>query len=256
MVFATAALGDEGSAVDGKQNKKHSFPLWAWRLAGGGLLLALSVFFCWSYYTDGIVATVLSTTLPSAEKVEAIQELFAAWGNLAPLVYLLLVIAEVVIAPIPGTLLYLPGGMLFGGFWGGTITLIGNTIGAGLACAIMRSLLGPEAREKIARKPFFIRQRERIERHGMGIILLLRINPLTSSDLVSYAAGPTPIPVTHVMLGTFMGMAPLCYLQAYTSMTLFDSFPWLLWPLVGIAIIYLGILCWLLWRAGKKENPL
>jgi hypothetical protein len=39
-------------------------------------------------------------------------------------------------------------------------------------------------------------------------------------------------------------------------MTLFDSFPWLLWPLVGIAIIYLGILCWLLWRVGKKENPL
>ena len=159
--------------MDGMQNEKQSFPLWAWRLAGGGLLLAFSGFFCWSYCTGGIAATVLSTTLPSAKKVEAIQELFAAWGNLAPLAYLLLVIAEVVIAPIPGTLLYLPGGMLFGGFWGGTITLIGNTIGAGVACAIMRSLLGPEAREKIGRSPFFIRQRQRIERHGIGIILLL-----------------------------------------------------------------------------------
>ncbi len=48
-------------------------------------------------------------------------------------------------------------------------------------------------------------------RSGAWIIFLLRLNPLTSSDLVSYAAGATRMPVWKVMLGTLCGMAPLCW---------------------------------------------
>ena len=56
---------------------------------------------------------------------------------------------------------------------------------------------------------------ERLERHGVWLIFLLRVNPLTSSDLVSYAAGLTRIPIWKVMTATAFGMAPLCFAQAY-----------------------------------------
>ena len=82
----------------------------------------------------------------------------------------------------------------------------------------------------------------------------LRLNPLTSSDLVSYAAGSTEIPVHHVMIGTMIGIAPLCYVQAYMSMTLFEWFPWLIWPFVAMIAIYVGILFWLLWKSVKSVN--
>ena len=217
-------------------------------------LLSIVGLFLWSFFKGGLAAIALSTSVPSEEKVIALRAAFAAWGVFAPLAYLLLVIIEVVIAPIPGTLLYLPGGMLFGGFWGGTLSLLGNTIGAGASCLFMRSLLGPVARHKLTQHPFFVRYRNRIDRHGMGIIILLRVNPLTSSDLVSYAAGPTRISLRHVMLGTLLGMAPLCYLQSYLSMSLFEAFPWLIWPLVGVSAIYLAILFWIVWMAGKKKT--
>ena len=215
-------------------------------------MLSIGGLFLWSFFTGGLAAALLSTSVPSEEKVTALKATFDAWGTFAPLLYLLVVIVEVVVAPIPGTLLYLPGGMLFGGFWGGTLSLIGNTLGAGVACQLIRSLLGPVARDKIACRPFFVRYRNQIDRHGMGIILLLRLNPLTSSDLVSYAAGPTNISVRQVMLGTLLGMAPLCYFQSYLSMTLFEAFPWLIWPLLVVCVIYLTILFCILWFAGKK----
>ncbi len=219
-----------------------------------GFLTTIAVLFFLSYRSEGLAWTLLNISLPSDQKVIAIQNAFHAWGALSPLVYLLLVTGEVVIAPIPGTLLYLPGGMLFGGFWGGTLALAGNTIGAGISCQLMRSLLGPDSREAIARQPFFVRQQRRIERHGIAIIVLLRLNPLTSSDLVSYAAGSTQIPVHHVMLGTMIGMAPLCYVQSYLSMTLFESFPWLIWPFVAMVGIYIGFFIWLIWNGFKRVN--
>ena len=101
-------------------------------------LFSIGGLFLWSFFTGGLAAAVLSTSVPSEEKVTALRATFDAWGTFAPLLYLLLVIIEVVVAPIPGTLLYLPGGMLFGGFWGGTLSLLGNTIGAGVACQLIR----------------------------------------------------------------------------------------------------------------------
>jgi len=224
------------------------------RLLAIVIFLSIAFLFFLSYRSQGLAWTILNASLPSDQKLAAIRDAFHAWGTFAPLAYLGLVTGEVVIAPIPGTLLYLPGGMLFGGFWGGTLAIAGNTIGAGISCQLMRSLLGTNARERIAQQRFFKLNRNRIERHGIAIVVLLRLNPLTSSDLVSYAAGSTEIPVHHVMIGTMIGIAPLCYVQAYMSMTLFEWFPWLIWPFVAMIAIYVGILFWLLWKSVKSVN--
>ena len=66
---------------------------------------------------------------------------------------------------------------------------------------------------------------ERIRRRGLLVVMLLRLNPLTSSDLVSYAAGLVGVPVWRVALGTLVGMAPLCYAQAHASEWLFRLLP-------------------------------
>ena len=127
----------------------------------------------------------------------------------APLAYFGFVTMEVVVAPIPGTMLYAPGGVLFGGFWGGLLSLSGNVMGAGIACQLMRSLLGDRAENYLARSALAPYEAH-ITRRGAWVVFLLRVNPLTSSDLVSYAAGLTRLSVWKLMLGTLAGMAPLC----------------------------------------------
>ncbi len=211
-------------------------------LIGFGALVA------WSYGSGGIIAVLFDVDANSAEKIEAMRAFFSSWGPLAPIAYIFLVVAEGVIAPIPGAILYLPGGVIFGGFWGGTLSLIGNVVAAGICCALMRTLVGRTWSRDFFTAGRLVNVKDFILRHGVLSIALLRVNPVTSSDIVSYAAGLTPISTTAVMIGTLFGMAPLCYIQAYLSMELFTVFPWLIWPLVVGCVLYAVLAAMAIWR--------
>jgi uncharacterized membrane protein YdjX (TVP38/TMEM64 family) len=202
------------------------------------VLLSLSGWAIFSFTNGGIVSKVTSLELSAEEKLDAIQDYFRAWGALSPIVYVAVVIVEVVIAPIPGMMLYLPGGVIFGGFWGGVFSLIGNVLGAGISCAIMRSITGQNATRSFFAKRSLDQYRAYIEEHGAAIIALLRVNPLTSLDLVSYAAGLTSIPVWKVMTGTLVGMTPICFAQSYLAQEIFTALPWLIWPLFALCIAF------------------
>jgi uncharacterized membrane protein YdjX (TVP38/TMEM64 family) len=208
----------------------------------GGLL-------AWSYATGGIFH-VLLTSGPAEEKVAALRAFFEGFGMAAPLAYVGFVILEVVIAPIPGTMLYAPGGVIFGGFWGGFLSLAGNVIGAGIACQLMRVFIGKRA-EKYLERSALARYEERITRPGAWVIFLLRVNPLTSSDLVSYAAGLTHLSVWKLMLGTLAGMAPLCFAQSYLADGLLRAFPLLIYPLVAACGVYALVVIWVVIKLTK-----
>ena len=86
------------------------------------------------------------------------------------------------------------------------------------------------------------------------MVFFLRVNPFTSSDLVSYAAGLTPMPVWKVVLGTAMGMAPLCWLQSYLAEGLMEAFPALLYPLLVACGIYALAVLWALRQMIRKSE--
>ena len=220
---------------------------WLSRSVAIYVLIGLVLTIAGSYFTGGIAAKLLSTTLSSEAKLAALRSFFDRWGPWAPLAYLGMVTIEVVVAPIPGAFLYLPGGLVFGGLWGGFLSLAGNVLGAGISCQLMRSLAG--ARLGAWFDSHKLQHLEQlIQRRGFFIIVLLRVNPLTSSDLVSYAAGLTRVRVSTVMLGTLVGMAPLCFAQAYLAKSLFDSFPWLVWPLVFVCGLYVVAVVGAIWK--------
>jgi uncharacterized membrane protein YdjX (TVP38/TMEM64 family) len=204
----------------------------------------------WSYASGGIFHVLLNSG-PAEEKVAALRAFFDGFGVAAPLVYVGFVILEVVIAPIPGTMLYAPGGVIFGGFWGGLLSLTGNVIGAGMACQLMRFFIGKRAEEYLERSAL-ARYEEHITRRGAWVIFLLRVNPLTSSDLVSYAAGLTHLSVWKLMLGTLAGMAPLCFAQSYLADELLTAFPLLIYPLVAACVVYGLVVIWVVISLLKR----
>lgn len=218
------------------------------------LVMVIVSLAAWSWASRGLVFHVLDTKTAPNEKLELLRSDFEAWGAAAPLVYFVFVVLEVVIAPIPGAMLYAPGGVLFGGCLGGAMTLLGNTLGAGVSCMLVRRLGG----ERLARwfdATRLARMGDRIERQGFWIVLLLRVNPLTSSDLVSYAAGATRIAVWKVMLGTLIGMAPLCFAQAWLAERMVLQFPWLLYPGLVLCGIYLLVAVVVISRLKSSQRP-
>lgn len=206
---------------------------------------------------SGLLDVVFDGSLSSQEKLAHVKTFFESFGQAAPIAYVVVVAIEVIVAPIPGAMLYAPGGIVFGGFWGGLLSLTGNVVGAAVSCQLMR-VFGGRINEKFLHKESVQKLEKRIADHGVLVIFLLRLNPLTSSDMVSYAAGLTPMPVWKLCLGTSLGMAPLCWVQAYTADHLLTAFPQLLYPLIVLCAVYVvivAIVMWRLLRKGVKSEP-
>lgn len=223
------------------------------RLSWSILLISI-IAFAWSISTEGIAYDLLRPGLDATEKIQRLRQFFAEFGLLAPVVYFVFVVAEVIVAPIPGLMLYAPGGVIFGGLLGGTLSLAGNVVGAGIACSISRSfgdawLVRCFSAAKVAAT------QTRLERFGGRLIFFLRLNPITSSDLVSYAAGLTRIPVTTVMLATGLGMAPLCFAQAYFAESMLQAFPKLIYLLTALCIVYFLFVIAAIRGMASPEKP-
>lgn len=217
------------------------------------VVLVASAMVVWavaSYLSHGVIYLLISGNAEQAEWLQRVRAQVDSWGRLAPVAYVLVVVVEVVVAPIPGVLLYAPGGAIFGGFLGGTFSLIGNTLGAIVAC-----LLGASIGDRLIPKndaPRFLKYRDLLQERGLWLVLLLRANPLTSSDLVSYAAGIAGVPVWKVGVGTLIGMAPLCYLQAYFAERVFDVIPGSV--VLAAVVIFVAVFVFVLVKGWTRQS--
>lgn len=205
-------------------------------LAGATVALIGIMFESWR--VEGLVFDLVRSDQTAAWKIDRLQSFFESCGPLAPIVYVGFVTIEVVVAPIPGLMLYAPGGVIFGGFVGGLLALTGNVLGAGIACGLTRTI-GTSWLTRLFPEDALDKVQAELDRRGGWLIFLLRLNPLTSSDLVSYAAGFTHIPIWKVMLATMVGMAPLCFAQAWLAESLFVAYPQLLYPMLMVGVVYL-----------------
>ena len=218
------------------------------------LLLVVSLLFAasaYSWQSEGIVRELTRSDRSAADKVASLQTFFRECGVCAPLVYVGFVMVEVIIAPIPGLMLYAPGGLIFGPILGGLLALIGNVLGAGFACRMTRGIIAPWT-QSVAETETIAKIQTQLQQRGSWLIFWLRVNPLTSSDLVSYAAGLTRIPIWQVMLATACGMAPLCFVQSWLSESVFTAFPKLIYPLLGAGLVYLCVVIVLLFNLKRK----
>lgn len=214
------------------------------------LLLAAAA---WSWFSDGVVRKIIGSE-DTTVRFDQIKQYILSFGAAAPLVYVLLVIAEVVIAPIPGLMLYAPGGILFGPVAGGALSLLGNVAGAAIACGLTRSI-GNSWLSRFFEPQQLEQLQTKLEARGAWLIFLLRLNPLTSSDIVSYAAGFTRIPLRSVVFATGCGLAPLCFAQAWLAESLLTSYPALLYPLVVLMAAYVIVVVVVLYRIVVKSGP-
>ena len=137
---------------------------------------------------------------------------------------------------------------------GGTLSLAGNVLGAVIACWIAGTF-GERWRDPVARLPALGRSRDLLERRGAWIVFLLRVNPFTSSDLVSYAAGVAGVRPLQVGLGTLFGMAPLCYAQSYLAQSLFEWLSGRVLLAIGIGLLTILMVILLVRRRSIAGTP-
>jgi uncharacterized membrane protein YdjX (TVP38/TMEM64 family) len=121
---------------------------------------------------------------------------FAAWveglGVLGPVVFIL-GYAVATVAFIPGSVLTLAAGAIFGVLKGTVFTLIGATLGASAAFLVARYLARGAIERRIAGNPRFAAVDRAVGREGFKIVALLRLSPVFPFNLLNYSLGLTRV---------------------------------------------------------------
>lgn len=140
------------------------------------------------------------------------------WG------YLVLAGAYVVatVLFIPGLLLTLPAGFLFGVVAGSLTVSVGSTVGASAAFLVGRYFARDFIERKIERNPKFAAIDEAVGRQGFKIVLLTRLSPVFPFNMLNYAFGLTRVRFSIYVLASWLGMIPGTVLYVYLGSTAKD----------------------------------
>ncbi|HHT9124334.1 MAG TPA: TVP38/TMEM64 family protein [Candidatus Brocadiia bacterium] len=154
------------------------------------------------------------TTLSQYTQKEALLGLFAQlrehwWG---PVGFILIYGIGCVVA-LPGSLLTLCGGAIFGVAWGTLYNILAANLGATLAFLTARYL----GRDFVAR---FMKGRiesfdEKVAEHGFRFIFTLRLIPIVPFNGLNLGSGLSRIKYRDYLLGSAIGMLPATFIYTY-----------------------------------------
>jgi uncharacterized membrane protein YdjX (TVP38/TMEM64 family) len=159
------------------------------------------------------IAVLLATGRQLAAAIPAFAawvEGLGAWGGIA----FVGGYALAVIAFVPGSLLTLAAGAIFGLARGTAYVLVAATLGATGAFLVARHLVRPWVERRMARNPRFDAIDRAIASQGRRIVFLLRLSPAFPFTLLNYALGVTRVRFADYVVAS-VGMLPGTLLYVY-----------------------------------------
>lgn len=148
-----------------------------------------------------------------AEFVPAITGWVAASGGSGPLLFIAAYAVATVLF-VPGSVLTLGAGALFGIPAGTAYVLVGATIGETAAFLIARYVARRMVERRIAGSPRLAALDVALAREGWRTVLLLRLSPLIPFNLLNYSLGVTRVSLRDFMVAS-VGIAPGTLLYVY-----------------------------------------
>lgn len=137
-------------------------------------------------------------------------------GVIAPVVFIVLYICVTVLF-VPGSILTLGAGAVFGLLWGTVLVSIGSTLGATAAFLVGRYFMRDWVSQKTAQSERFGAIDDAIGREGGKIVLLLRLSPVFPYNLSNYLFSLTKVGVGSYMLASWIGMLPGTIMYVYVG---------------------------------------
>ena len=159
-----------------------------------------------------------------------------ALGLLGPFLVIALMVLAIVFNPLPSAPIALAAGAVYGHTLGTVYIVVGAEIGAITAFFIARTVGYEIARKHYDR--FAPLQRFGSQNGLMLIVFASRLLPFVSFDLVSYAAGVTPLKTWRFALATLLGLLPMSFLLAHMGSEVADGGA----ENLATAILLLGLL--------------
>ncbi|MGF1478306.1 MAG: TVP38/TMEM64 family protein [Cyanophyceae cyanobacterium] len=126
----------------------------------------------------------------------------------------ILIYTVITVAGVPGTILTIAGGVVFGLAWGTLWSVLGATLGAMGAFWTARYLLHDWIEKRFGQQPMLIKFKQAVRRYPFSFVLAVRFVPITPFNAINFAFGLTPIHWLPYSFATLIGIIPGTF--AYT----------------------------------------
>ncbi len=166
----------------------------------------------------GALAVVALLTVAAIyDVVGALKDLLVWIDGLGVLGYVIFILAYILatVLLLPGFILTVGGGFVFGALKGSILASVASTLGATAAMLVGRYLARDWVGHKIAGNTSFLAIDKAIAREGWKIVGLIRLSPLIPFNLLNYALGLTRVKVQHYLLASWIGMMPGTVVYVY-----------------------------------------
>jgi len=156
-------------------------------------------------------------------------------GIAGPFALMGLMTLAVVVSPIPSLPLDLAAGAAYGPFWGAVYVLVGAELGAIISFLIGRAL-GRDVLSRWLKRDITFCERCS-DHHLVGLMIVARLVPLFSFDVVSCGAGLTNMSLKAFAVATFLGMIPPTFALTYLGSAVVS----VQWPLILSGVLLVAV---------------
>jgi uncharacterized membrane protein YdjX (TVP38/TMEM64 family) len=183
--------------------------------------------------------------------VDAIKGYILSFGVWAPVMSFILMILQSIIAPLPAFIITFANAGLFGWVNGALLSWSSAMVGA-ILCFYIARLLGRDTVEKLTSKFALKSIDDFFDKHGKYAILIARLLPFMSFDIVSYAAGLTSMSFSSFFIATGIGQLPATIIYSYVGGMLTSGTKTMVFGLLTLFAV--SILILLIKNIYKEKN--
>jgi uncharacterized membrane protein YdjX (TVP38/TMEM64 family) len=169
----------------------------------------------WILLIVGMVALIVAArVLPVVDWLRAFQSWVADKGVWGGVIYGLVYTVAVLLF-VPGSVLTIGAGLVFGLLWGTVIVSFASTAAAALAFLIARYLARDRVEALAKRNEKFRAIDQAIRDKGWRVVALLRLSPLVPFSVSNYLYGLTPVSFGPYVLASWIAMLPATVLYVW-----------------------------------------
>jgi uncharacterized membrane protein YdjX (TVP38/TMEM64 family) len=199
------------------------------------LLAVLIVFIAYEYYVK---------YFQEIRSPKNIKNIILSYGRYSVFVFFGLQILQVVAFFIPGEVIQIAGGYIYGAFIGGVLSLLGITFGGAIVYAIA-SFYGKPLIKKIISKKHLTFFNKILKLGSMNyIVFLLYLIPGIPKDVLGYICGISEISFKDFLLYSTLGRIPGIFISSFfgAKMYLGNKFILIVISVVMTVLFILGVL--------------
>ena len=183
--------------------------------SGKGKIAFIIVLFCLYFFVTPIKVNVNQAIfILQNVDIDLARGYILGFGIWAPVVSFLLMLLQSVAAPLPAFIITFANAGIFGWVKGAILSWSSAMAGAAL-CFYIARLLGRNTVEKLTSKAAIKKLDGFFEKYGKHTVLIARLLPFISFDIVSYAAGLTSMGFWEFFIATGVGQLPATIIYSY-----------------------------------------